>query len=52
MDLANAVIYFFENIFCFPKLAGMLVVWICQCFFVKMGVNSYPFKELIVNLAS
>ena len=52
MDLANAVILVFVKKQIIPKLVGMLVFWIGQCFFVKNGVKSYPFEELILNQAS
>ena len=56
IDLANAVIlvfvFFGKHSFFKAKLAWTLDFGIFQRFFVKMGVKSYPFKELVVNLAS
>ena len=56
IDLANAVILVFvlfcKHPFCFSNLAGMLKFGIFQGFVVKIDVKSYPFEELMVNLAS
>ena len=59
VDLANAVILvvvlfvFFEKIHCSSQ--NLLGCWIFEFphdLFVRMDVKSYPFDELIVNLAS
>ena len=39
------------NPFVFSKLAGIFDFLICRFVFVKMDVKSYPFGELVVNLA-
>ena len=49
IDLAIAVILVFvfggTHHFFFSIIAGMLDLFIFQCFFVKTGEKSYPFEE-------
>ena len=45
-------VFFGKHPFVFSKLVGMLDFFIFQCFFESMSVKSYPFEELLVNLAS
>ena len=56
LDLGIAVILvfvlFWKHPLFVPKLAGMLYFLNFQYVFVKMGVKSYPFEELMVHLAS
>ena len=57
IDFANAVILVFafvgkDSVFFLSKLAGMLDSYISQCFFVKTDVKSFPFEELMIDLAS
>ena len=45
-------VFFLRKFFFRTKTCWDIEIWISPCFFAKMGVKSYPFEELMVNLVS